>query len=395
MNLSTIKTFIKKERADAWVIVDYENHHPFLRKLFGEKMLTRKLFLFLPNKGKGTIVCHSIDAFYLKEASIAKEFDLFIYKTWKEMLSLVKKALKSYKTVLMDVSESGMLPRVSLADAGSVDLVKKSKIKVLSSANLLQYIDATLTKKGYELQKKACNLALKIKDEAFLKIKTDVEKHGESDEYQIQSFIAKRFHEEGMVFDEPPIVAIGLNASNPHYAPTKEKHSSISKGDLVLIDMWAKMDDPESGWADITWMGYVGNKVPANYEQRFAIVKKARDAVIAFLKKSLLTRKVAGYEADDQARKVIEEAGYGEYFVHRTGHSIANGDSPHGPGANLDDYETKDERLLIDGTSFSDEPGIYAPDFGVRSETDLHIEGKKLVVVGGLQDKIIPILALK
>jgi Xaa-Pro aminopeptidase len=209
-----------------------------------------------------------------------------------------------------------------------------------------------------------------IKDEAFAKIKELILKDGETDELDIQKFISDRFHEEGMVYDDPPLVAIGKNASNPHYTPTAESHSKIHKGDLVLIDMWAKMNDPEGVYADITWMGYVGTEIPEVYTKRFAIVKAARDGVIAFLKKEIPLRKVQAYEADDVARKIITDAGYGDYFIHRVGHNIAVDVSPHGPGANLDDYESKDTRCLIEGTSFSDEPGIYAPDFGVRSETN-------------------------
>jgi Xaa-Pro aminopeptidase len=195
-----------------------------------------------------------------------------------------------------------------------------------------------------------------------------------------------------MYFDEAPIVAIGPNASNPHYAPTKDCHSLIEQGDLVLIDMWAKFKAEGSVYADITWMGYVGLEVPEAYRQRFSIVKGARDAAIAFLKRELPLRNVQAFEVDQVARKVIEEAGYGEYFTHRLGHSIHCDDSPHGPGANLDDFESHDTRTLLSGTSFSDEPGIYAPDFGVRSETDLRIENHRLLVVGGLQDEIIPLL---
>jgi Xaa-Pro aminopeptidase len=279
-----------------------------------------------------------------------------------------------------------------LADWGSVDYIKSLGLEVRSSGDVLQRITAVYPKRAYELQKQACELTLKIKDEAFQKIKELIEKDGKTSEYEIQQFIADRFHEEGMVFDEPPLVAIGPNASDPHYAPTKESFSEICEGDLVLIDMWAKMDDPEAVYADITWMGYVGKEIPDVFAERFKIVKSARDAVIEFLKNEIPNRDVHAFEADDVARKVITDAGYGEYFLHRVGHNIAVDVSPHGPGANLDDYESKDTRLLLEGTSFSDEPGIYAPDFGVRSETNLHIKDGNLEVVAGLQDEIIPIL---
>ena len=392
MKIKEIKKYIAQEGADAWVLVDYECHNPVMKALLGPKMLTRKIFMVIPAAGKPYLITHIIDTVYLKDKETLGNFDLKIYKTWREMLDLEKKLLSGYKTVLMDISENGLLPRISLADWGSVDYIKSLGLEVRSSGDVLQRITAVYSERAYELQKQACELTLKIKDEAFEKIKELIQKNGKTSEYEIQQFIADRFHEEGMVFDEPPLVAIGPNASDPHYAPTKESFSEICEGDLVLIDMWAKMDDPEGVYADITWMGYVGKEIPDVFTERFKIVKSARDAVIEFLKNEIPNRDVHAFEADDVARKVITDAGYGEYFLHRVGHNIAVDVSPHGPGANLDDYESKDTRLLLEGTSFSDEPGIYAPDFGVRSETNLHIKDGNLEVVAGLQDEIIPIL---
>ncbi|MBP5091429.1 MAG: aminopeptidase P family protein [Bacilli bacterium] len=392
MNIKDIQKYIALEKADAWVMVDYECHNPAMNALLGHKMLTRKIFMVIPAEGKPYLIAHTIDTVNLKDKETKKNFDVHVYKTWKEMLEIEKQDLSAYKKVLMDVSVNGSLPRVSLADWGSVEYVRSLGVEVISSQNVLQRLTAVYSENGYALQLEACAITLQIKDEAFRKIRELIEENGETNEYEIQGFIAKRFAEEGMVYDEPPLVAIGKNASDPHYSPTKDKYSPIKEGDLVLIDMWAKMNDPEAVYADITWMGYVGTKVPAKYVKRFEIVKNARDAVIEFLKKELPQREVMAYEADDVARKVIAEAGYGEYFVHRVGHNIAADVSPHGSGANLDNFETHDTRQLIEGTSFSDEPGIYAKDFGVRSETNLHIINGELEVVAGLQEEIIPIM---
>ena len=392
MNIEQIQQYIALEKADAWVMVDYENRNPAMTAILGPKMLTRKIFMVIPATGRPFLITHTIDTVYLQDEQTSKNFDLHVYKTWGEMLELEKRDLSSYKKVLMDVSEKGLLPRVSLADWGSVEFIRGLGLEISSSQNVLQRITAVYSDRGYELQLEACSLTLQIKDEAFRKIRELIETNGETNEYEIQQFIARRFAEEGMVYDEAPLVAIGKNASNPHYSPTKDQFSPIRKGDLVLIDMWAKMDDPEAVYADITWMGYVGKTVPAKYENRFEIVKNARDAVIDYLAKAVKERDVMAYEADDVARQVITEAGYGEYFVHRVGHNIAADVSPHGSGANLDNFETHDTRYLIEGTSFSDEPGIYAPDFGVRSETNLHIINGELEVVAGLQEDIIPIL---
>ena len=393
MNIQEIQSAIGKEKGEAWVLVDYENRNPVVAKLLLHKMLTRKIILIIPSFGRPQIICHSIDSVFLKDKEIQQCFELNVYHTWQEMLELEKELLSKYKKVLMDISDNGLLMRVSLADFGSVDFVKSLGIEVYSSMNILQSLTAIITEKGRILQQKACKKALEIKDEAFAKIRNDVLSKGYSDELEIQHYICSRFHEEGMVYDDPAIVAIGKNASDPHYGPSERAHSPIKEGDLVLIDMWAKYNDQEAPCADITWMGYVGRKVPKVYEERFKIVKAARDGVIAFLKEELPLREVHAYEADDVARKIINEAGYGEYFTHRVGHNISNDVSPHGPGANLDNYETHDERILLSDTSFSDEPGIYAPDFGMRSETDLYNNKGKLEVVGGQQEQIIALLA--
>ena len=392
MNLDKVRPFLAMKNADAWIIVDFENHNPMTLRLLGNKMLTRKLFIVIPKTCKPYLITHAIDTIFFQDEETKKNFDLQVYHTWQEMLELEKKAFVAYRKVLMDISEKGMLPRVSLADSGSVDFIRSLGVEVASSADILQSYSAAYNERAHVLQLKACELTLKIKDEAFRKIRSDIEKNNQSDEYDVQQFISDRFHAEKMVYDDPAIVAIGPNANNPHYGPSKDKHSIIHPNDLVLIDMWAKMDDPEGVYADITWMGYVGSVVPKIYADRFSIVSSARNAAILFLQRELPKRPVQGYEVDDVARQVITAAGFGPYFIHRTGHNIAVDVSPHGPGANIDNYETHDTRELIDHTSFSIEPGIYAPDFGVRSETNVFVDGKKPVVVAGLQDAIIPIL---
>ena len=387
-----IREALTKEGADAWVIVDYENRNKTLVEFLGNRMLTRKIFLVFPRDKKPFIICHSIDTVFLRDEEITKNFDLKVYHTWQEMLDIEKKEFAEYKKVLMDISEFGLLPRISLADYGSVEFVKSLGIEVASSGNLLQRFSALYSDRAYELQLLANKKTLMIKDEAFAKIKELILKNGETSEYEIQKFICDRFHKEGMVYDDPAIVAIGKNASDPHYGPSKEVSSPIRKGDLVLIDMWAKMDDPEGVYADITWMGYVGEEVPEVYAKRFEILKKAIEADFEFLKNELPKRAVAGYEVDQVSRDYIKEAGFAEYFVHRTGHNIAVDVSPHGPGVNIDNYESHDTREIIDGVTFSLEPGIYAPDFGMRSETNVYIKDRQPIYVAGHQEEIIPIL---
>lgn len=386
--LKLINNTLQAEGADAWIIVDYENKNKTLVSFLGDKMLTRKIFAVFPANRAPFLICHSIDTVFLKDCG----FDLKIYHTWEEMLEIEKQEFKNYKKVLMDISENGLLPRISLADYGSVDFIKKLGIEVASSGNILQRFNAVYDEEAYKLQKLANKKNLQIKDEAFAKIKELIEKKGETSEYEIQQFICNRYHEEGMVYDEAPIVAIGKNASDPHYGPTDKLSSPIKKGDLVLIDMWAKMDHPNAVYSDITWMGYVGEEVPTIYKERFEVLRNAIESSFEYLEKNLPNKAVQGCEVDRVSRDYIESQGHGQYFIHRTGHNIAVDVSPHGPGANIDDYESHDTRELIDGVCFSLEPGIYAPDFGMRSETNVYIKDRKPIYVAGHQLEIIPIL---
>ena len=390
--IEQIKEGLTKESADAWIIVDYENKNKTVADFLGDRMLTRKLFMVFPRISRPFIICHSIDTVFLKDEQTLNSFDLKVYHTWQEMLELERIEFRPFKKALMDISENGLLPRISLADYGSVNYIKELGIEIASSGNLLQRFSALYSQRAYELQVLANEKTLMIKDEAFKKIKELVLKNGETDEYAIQQFICRRFHEEGMVYDDPAIVAVGKNASNPHYGPTKQIHSPIRKDDIVLIDMWAKMNDPEGVYSDITWMGYVDETVPEVYQHRFDVLRRAIEAGFEFLKNELPKRSVAGFEVDDAARSVIELSGFGDYFIHRTGHNIATDVSPHGPGVNIDNYESHDTREVIDGVTFSLEPGIYAPDFGMRSETNVFIRNRQPIYVAGHQESVFAIL---
>jgi len=390
--LTSIQQELTRQKKDGWLLVDYENRNPAVISLLGRKMLTRKILVYLSQKGKPSIICHKIDSAFLENDPETEAFDIHVYRSWQEMLAFEREILAKAHDILMDISENGLLPRVSLADYGSVEFVKGLGINVSSSADILQRFSALYSERAYELQLKACQLALMIKDEAFRRIREDILSSGVSDEYKIQSFICRRFHEEGMVYDDPAIIAVNANASNPHYAPTSAISSPIRQGDTVLIDMWAKTDDPEGVYADITWMGYVGKEIPAEVGKRFRILREAVEAGFAFLENELPLRRVEGYEVDDVVHKHITEAGYEAGIIHRTGHNIAVDVSPHGPGVNIDNLESHDTREIIDGVTFSLEPGIYLPDFAMRTETDVRIIDRKPIYVAGHQLEVIPIL---
>lgn len=389
--ISLIQDYLKQNDYDSYIIPSYENNIPLVVDLLGKKMLTRKLFLVIDKNKKPYLIAHAIDEIFLKDNLV--DFDIHIYKTYQEMLSLIKSLFTPYKNVIMDVSENGLLPRISLADYGTVSFIKSLGVNIYSSGDILQVLTCKLNERNYSLMKKACELNLKIKDLAFLKIKEDILTKGFSDEYEIQSFITSKYKENNMVYDEPPIVAVNLNASNPHYTPNSSLHSQIKKGDVVLIDMWAKMNDEDAVYSDITWMGEVSSTISLKVEERFHILRNAVDKAVDFLKENLKKRSVKGYEVDALVHSEIDKSPYGEYFIHRTGHNISYDVSPHGPGVNIDNYECKDTRSIIKNIAFSLEPGIYYTDFGMRLETDVYIDDDyNPILVGGRQEEIIPIL---
>ncbi len=387
--LKKIKNYLKKSEAQAWVIYDFASGNPAYRALLGSSFSTRKCFVVIDEGDVSAIVCHVIDAPGISKANANGEYTVYTYKTWQELDGYLKTILSPYDTVMMEISENGLLPRASYADYGTVCSVKRFVKNVISSANLFQVLTAAFDGESLEYHKKAALVIDKIKDEAFALISKDIKEKGYSDEYEIQQYICSRFANEGMVTDGPPIVAAGKNGNSPHYEPTKEVHSRILPGDSVLIDLWAKFDRPDAVFADVTWMGYVGKEVPKALDKAFSTVHKAISAALAFLEENLPLREVYAYEVDDVCNRILTENGYGEYILHRTGHSISLGESDHGVGANMDNFETHDTRAVIEGTAFSLEPAVYLPDFGLREEINVYIENGKPMVYTPRQDSII------
>jgi len=391
--LRKINRELMAKHADAWIVVDYENHHPFSRVFFKNIVLTRRLFIIFPKEGKPYIIAHVIDQNRFEEHGWIKDaFELVPYQTWKEMELKLRKHIVSYRKVLMDFVDKGSLQIDTTLDYGTATFIRSLGITLFSSADVLQYLSATIDEEGILSQQRVCEKLLLIKDEAFKKIADSIKKNKTITEYDVQQFICGRFKEENLFFDEDPIVAIGENAKDPHYAPTKEKNSEIREENLILIDMWAKENSEKAIYGDITWMGYTGKEVPIDYQKAFDALKIAIDRGIDFLNNNLSVYHVYGYQLDDVVRNAVYEKGYEGTFIHRTGHNIFNGPSPHGPGANIDNYETHDERALLEHTSFSIEPGIYTSNFGMRSETDVIIINGTPIVVGGRQEKIIALL---
>jgi Xaa-Pro aminopeptidase len=389
-----IQEVLKKEKIDGWLLYNFRGSNVFATRLLAlppHIMCTRRYFYFIPRKGAPRKLVHRIEEWNLDTLPGDKS----VYLSWRSLQEGLKKLLKGAKSVAMEYSPRCAIPYVSTVDAGTVELVKKAGVKVVSSANLIQYFESRWDDEQLADNRETAKHLRQIVDEVFGFIRRRITSNTPVTEYDVQQFMLSEFNKRGIKSENDPNCSVNANAANPHYEPTKEINSPLKKGDLVLLDLWAKKDKLRSVYADITWMGYIGENVPAEYEKVFQIVRGGRDAALSFVRDSFAKGKViCGYQVDDAARKYIAAKGYGEHFIHRTGHSI--GEEIHGTGANMDNLETHDERKVIPGTSFSIEPGIYLRDkFGERSEIDVYISRDGKVIVPGepMQEKVVAILA--
>jgi Xaa-Pro aminopeptidase len=392
-NLDKIQNILSSMGFDAWLLFDFRGMNDLALSILDvpkESHLTRRFFYLIPKEGEPVKIVMGIEAMNLDHLPGKR----LVYSNHTSLLEHLKETLKPYKNVAMEYSPMNAIPYVSKVDAGTIELIKSLGVDVKSSADLISMFNAIWSEEQYEENKPVAAALTEIVHKAFAYIKENTEKDITLNEYQVQQFIMDEFSKRNYFTDFPPIVGVNENAANPHYEPTKEIHKQIHKGDFVLIDLWAKLNKPSGVWADITWVGYMGTDIPEKYIKIFNIVAEARDNAFSLIKERYESGKeVRGYEGDDAARSVIEKAGYGKYFIHRTGHSITV--DLHGSGAHLDNYETRDERLLLPSTSFSIEPGIYLTgDFGVRSEIDVYISPAGKVTATGteIQKEIIPIL---
>jgi Xaa-Pro aminopeptidase len=295
--------------------------------------------------------------------------------------------LAGFKTVAMQYSPQNLIPYIGLVDAGTVELVRSFGVDVVTSGDLVAQFEATWTPAQVESHFAAGRAIDAITAAAFQEIGRRV-RHGGTDEYQIQQWIMEAFARDNLETDDPPIVAVNANSGNPHYEPRADRSAPIREGDFVLLDIWAKQRTPNAVFYDITWTGFVGRSPGDRQREVFAIVRGARDAGVKAVQDAMGGgRRIAGWEVDKATRDFIERAGFGRYFVHRTGHSI--GTSVHANGANMDNLETRDEREILPNSCFSVEPGIYLPEFGVRSEVNVLVRERAAEVTGTIQQEIV------
>jgi Xaa-Pro aminopeptidase len=397
--IEAIQQALKDADFDGWLFYSFRGSDPIAANILGMPteghMATRRWFYLVPQSGEPVRILHSIERDVLDHLPGKK----IIYLPWQQLHGVLKSELTGLSSqrvprLAMQYSPDAAIPYLSRVDAGTIELIRSFGVEVVTSADLVQRFEAAWSDSQLAMHEEAAAGLYASVHEAFSEIGRRISSDTPTSEYDIQQFIMSRFAERGMITKDPPIVAVNGNSAAPHYGPTREHHSPINKGDFVLIDLWAKLDKPNSVYADITWTSFVGERAPDEVVKVFNIVRDARDAATEFVKEAFGGgRRIFGWQVDDVCRAVIQKAGYGEYFIHRTGHNIHT--EVHGNGANIDNLETKDERVLIPRTCFSIEPGIYLEGrFGVRSEIDVYVDERGARVTGGeVQRELVAILA--
>ncbi len=390
MDLKAIQAALREAGLDGWLFYDHHHRDPIAYRVLkiAPVMCTRRWYYLIPAAGEPAKLVHRIERGNLAGVAGTEHQ----YSSWNEQREKLRQILKGKQRVAMQYSPLNDIPYVGLVDAGTVELVKSFGVEVVSSGDLVQLFEARWSAEALASHLEAGKAVHAAVRAAFAMIRDAVRAGKAIGEYDVQQEILRRFDAAGVCADEPPIVAVNANSANPHYVPTESTSWPIGANDFVLLDVWAKQKKLGAVYFDITWTGFVGEEVPRRYAEVFDIVREARDAAVNLVKRAVRERRaIHGWEVDDAARSVIKNKGYGDYFVHRTGHSI--GEEVHGNGANMDNFETRDGRRIIPATCFSIEPGIYLPDFGVRSEVNVYVEERDARVTGEIQQAVVPILA--
>lgn len=387
-----VQELLQKEKVDGWLLYDFQKRNPLaidFLEIGQEVNLTRRVFYWIPAQGEPVKIVHATETHVVEHLpGIAK-----VYFEWQTLEDILKKILKGSNCIAMEYSPRNAIPSISYVDGGTLDVIREIVPKVISSHVFLQPFLCLLSDKQRKQHLEAATVLDATAALAWEYISCKLKTGNPVTEYDVQEFMVTEIEKQGCVLEGQPICAVNANSSNPHYSPTKEQHSIIQKGDFILIDLWCKKKEIGAVFADISRVAVADIKPTARQQEIFSIVYEAQKKATEVLKERCVKKElVKGYELDQAARGVIEKAGYGSYFIHRTGHNIYTKD--HGPGAHLDSIETWDDRPLLPKTCFSIEPGIYLPkEFGVRLEYDVYItQDFQVEVSGGTQEKILTLI---
>jgi Xaa-Pro dipeptidase len=391
LDVGAVQRALQEQGLDGWLWYDFQGANPIAQRMAGlgdgDHMASRRWFYLIPAAGEPRGLVHAIERHNLDRLPGSKT----AYAGRTELESGLKSLLTGTRRIAMEYSPKGAIPYVSRVDAGTIELVRSQGVDVVSSGDLIQEFEARWSDDAIASHRVASDKLYVIKDRAFAAIASRMRDGIPTTEFDIRELMWQWFEEDGLTSDAAPVVAAMENASNPHYLPTERQSRSINRNELVLLDLWGKEKMAGAVFADISWVGFTGASVPAEMSEVFAVARDARDAAVDAAEAGFKSgREVRGFELDRAARKVIQDAGYGDYILHRTGHSL--GQTVHGNGAHLDDYETHDERRLLPGTGFTIEPGIYLDRFGLRTEINVVWTASGPEVTGPRQQKIVALV---
>jgi len=389
MHLERIQSALREAGIDVWLFYDHHGRDPLAYRILGMEPgahVTRRWFYVVPASGEPQKLVHRIETMRLDSLPGSRSE----YSTWQELETGLAAMLSGAATIAMQYSPRNSIPAVGLVDAGTVEMVRSLGKEVVSSADLVSQFEAVLTDAQIDSHFAAQKKVDAVLEATWKEMGSRVRGSG-TNEFAMVEFISDGFRREGLVWEHGPNVSCGANAADSHYEPESGNSRPILDGDFMLIDLWAKLPDPEAVYYDITWTGVVGREPTEREWSIFNTVRSARDAAISRVQQAFAARQpIRGCDADDAAREVIRAAGYGEWFTHRTGHNI--GIDIHGAGAHLDNLETHDVRLILPNTCFSVEPGIYFPgEFGVRSEVNMMTWAGRAEVTGRIQTDLVRI----
>jgi Xaa-Pro aminopeptidase len=388
IDIAAVQAALAADGVDGWLLYDFRGLNPIATAVThindqGGHLATRRWFYLIPATGEPRGLVHAIEKNCLAHLPGATER----YAGRTQLEAGLARLLTGVRRVAMEYSPSCAIPYVARVDAGTVELVRQSGAEVVSSGDLVQRFSTVWDAPAIASHRDASERLHRVKDRAFDAVARRLREGVTTTEYDIQQLMAGWFRDEGLISDADPMVSVGPNAGNPHYLPTAAVHRAIRRDDLVLLDLWGKLDAPGAVFADITWMGYTGRAVPERFGRAFATIRDARDAAVELVQSSVRAgRELRGWEVDRAAMTVLRDAGYADNILHRTGHSL--GTTVHGNGVNMDDYETHDDRRLLAGSGFTIEPGVYFDDFGVRTEINMVVAPRDAAVTGPRQTEI-------
>jgi Xaa-Pro dipeptidase len=388
LDVAAIQEILRTESLDGWLLYDFHGSNPIAARLAGltdgAHMTTRRWYYLIPSSGSPRALVHAIEKHNLDALPGNKT----IYAGRDQLDAGLTRLLEGVRRVAMEYSRECAIPYLSRVDAGTAEMIRSRGVEIVSSGDLVQRFEAVWSPAQLATHRRASEALYRIKDRAFEAARRAISRGEPLTEYDLQQQMVHWFEQEGLVSDSAPVVAVDANAGDPHYLPSAGRTAGISGDQVLLLDLWGKIAAPGAVFADITWVGFTGTRVPAEPAQAFDAIVRARDAAVALVEEAAMSgRELHGWEVDRAARNVLARSGYGEHILHRTGHSL--GESVHGNGVHMDDYETHDDRQILPGTGFTVEPGLYFDTFGVRTEINVFRGDRDALVTGPRQMELV------